>query len=261
LAVGEMPAPLAAFSPDGRSLAVAPGRHARGPALALWELSTGQVRWQPEGPGSPVTALAFSADGKVLVTGHADTTVLLWDVAGRARVGPAPAAADLDRRWADLDSGDARVAFGAVRALAAAPAQAVALVRKRVRPAAGRALAPAEVARLIAELDSEEFQTRERAFAGLARQGGAVEAELRKALAAKPALEPRRRLEQLLRRLHARAVPAEMVRPLRAVEVLEWAGTAQARQALAALAGGWQGSPLTHAAAEALGRLTGPGRR
>jgi WD40 repeat protein len=252
-------------SPDGRSLAVATSAKEwhlaeQQATVTLWELSSGQMRWQSSSVDARIWALAFAPDSKTLAAGHADGTVLLWDVAGRLRGGKALAPAELERRWAELGALDAGAAFAALRALAATPKQAVALVQQRVPPATGKSMPPAVVARLIGELADENFVVRARAHQALAEQGSAVEAALRKALADKPELEARRRLEQLLARLEGKGPPPELRRPLRAVEVLEWVGTAEARQALGRLAKGHPSSALTREAQQALGRLTTGGR-
>jgi hypothetical protein len=59
-----------------------------------------------------------------------------------------------------------------------------------------------QVARWIAELDSDDFAKRDAAVRELEKQGAAVEAALRKALAGRPSPEARRRLSALLDRLH-----------------------------------------------------------
>jgi hypothetical protein len=69
----------------------------------------------------------------------------------------------------------------------------------RPRPAA-----PADarqVQRWIAELDSDDFKKREQAVRELEKEGPAAEATLRKALAARPTPEARKRLSDLLGRL------------------------------------------------------------
>jgi hypothetical protein len=208
-----------AFSPDSRSIALGhevddESENALANAVGLWEVSTGKKRWWSPRVGAAVTALAFSPDGKVLAAAYGDTTVLLWDVTERLLAPPrgaAPSAEELERLWADLDARDGRRAYRAVHALAAAPKEAVPLLRRRVAPAAGKPLAAAEVARRIAELGADDFAVRERAYAALARQGRAVEADLREALGRKPGLEHHRRLERLLDELPRRAVPPELI--------------------------------------------------
>src|SRR5207244_9477435 len=70
-----------AFSPDGRLLAADHGTEVR-----LWEVATGKVARALGGQGSPVRALAFSADGRRLALGTSSeedrrAAVELWDVA------------------------------------------------------------------------------------------------------------------------------------------------------------------------------------
>lgn len=81
--------PLAlAFSPDGKTLSVGTGprdfRLRRPGEIQLWEVETRMLRASLRGHGRAVTSLAYSADGRTLVSGSADTTVRFWDLpAGR----------------------------------------------------------------------------------------------------------------------------------------------------------------------------------
>ena len=95
-----------AFSADGRMMASAGSRmirvwdpyphltgiRPRPPAgdgvIRLWETKSWQERGRFAGHGDGVQALAFSADGRLLVSGNADdATGLVWDVSAAARSG------------------------------------------------------------------------------------------------------------------------------------------------------------------------------
>ncbi len=78
---------------------------------------------------------------------------------------------------------------------------------------------------------------------------------MRQALTDAASLELRRRIESLLGRLNYPLTAPKTIRELRAVEVLEHIGTAQARQVLRKLAEGAAGSRLTDAAKASLERL------
>ena len=68
--------------------------------------------------------------------------------------------------------------------------------------------------------------------------GRAVAPALRNALEGKISLEKRQRLEGLLRKLAAAPLSQELLRRLRAIQVLEQIATPEARQILRALADG-----------------------
>ena len=75
------------------------------------------------------------------------------------------------------------------------------------------------------------------------RLGDLAIAALEKALASKPALETRTRIDRLLEKAD-RMPPPEVLRSLRALEALEHAGTPKARQLLKTLAKGAEGARL-----------------
>jgi WD40 repeat protein len=242
----------AAFSPDGRTLAWAGPKDG---IVRLTELATGKERRRLVGHHCHVNSLAFSADGKVLVTGGDDTTCLVWDVPGQ--IGPGrdrPAAltdAVLSSCWANLRTVDATKAYVALRQLIADPSRAVPFLALRLRPIA--AAETKRVARLLADLDSEEFSNRDEAARELEKIGEMTLPALRKVLAGKASLEMRRRVEQLVDKLEP--LDGERLRSIRAIETLEHIGSPEARQVLLKLAQGALGARQTDEATAALHRL------
>jgi WD40 repeat protein len=240
-----------AFSPDGRSLAVVVGR-ADEAAVTLWELRSGQKRWEALLPAPP-TALAFDPSGRLLITAHADTTALLWDVSGRSRPARVRDARGWDALVGELSSADAKKSFAAQRLLAAAGDRGVAQLARRMR-AAPAALSEKEMAALVKALDDDDPDERARAAAALEGQGKAAEAALSAALKGKPSAELKRAGGALLERIRRGNSP-QALRAARAVEVLEWVGTAEAKRLLTQLAKGRPGAVLTVEAKAALARL------
>jgi hypothetical protein len=163
---------------------------------------------------------------------------------------------ELDGFWDDLAGASAGRALQAVRALAAAPGQSVPFLKARLsaaRPARGPS--DEELARLVRELDDSAFEVRQRAEAQLARAGRSAEPVLRRAVERPPSAEVRRRAERLLEALAPWRLSTEDTRAARGVQALEYAGTAEAREALAALAAGPPAERLTQEAKRAADRL------
>jgi hypothetical protein len=136
--------------------------------------------------------------------------------------------------------------------LAGSP-RAVPFLQKRLHPASSPA--PEGLDRLVRELDDERFEVRDRARQELGRVGPPAVAALRRALAGKPSLEVRRRVEQLLEELDRPAPGAEEMRVLRGVDALERIDGPEARQLLQTLTTGAPDAPLTAEAKAALRRL------
>jgi WD40 repeat protein len=236
-------------SPDGRLIACL--RHDA--TIRVYDALTGDELRRFKDPSGPM-AISFGPDGKTLASGGSDTTVTLWDVkdlAKKAARPEAPSAEQLAALWSDLDGGDGAKAYAAVRALARVPDQAVPLLRDRLTQPA-KAGEPVE--KLIARLDDDQYDVRERASAELEKLGAAAEAALRKALEGKPSPEAKRRIEALLAMRSVAGVTPERRTALRALEVLELAGTPEARRLIKSLAEGPAGAPLTVEARETLDR-------
>jgi hypothetical protein len=219
---------------------------------------TGQRLGQRRGDQADVGVLAFAPDGRKLVSGGRDGTLLLWDVASfqKEQRPRAPKLGPAEERqcWDDLASTDAGRAARALARLRAAPPQAVALVRRQVRPVA--VLTPLEKLQgWIKDLDSGNFTQRQRATAELAKLGYLAEPALKKALEGRPSLEARRRIEGLLDKLPTEEpTSGEDLRGLRAVELLERLAQPEADALLQALWEGAGGARLTREARAALER-------
>src|SRR5205823_6370475 len=112
------------------------------------------------------------------------------------------------------------------------------------------------LARLLDDLDAEDFEKREAASQELARLEEIAGPALRAALKGDPPAETKRRLRELLDKLDRRAPSPEALRHLRAVEALEHSGTPEARRLLEALAAGAPEARLTQESKAALRRLT-----
>jgi RNA polymerase sigma factor (sigma-70 family) len=242
-----------AFSPNDRYLATA--QHTS--EIHLWDVLAGREIGQLTGQEGGAVSLLFTPDGKHLISGGTDTTALTWDLTRLTRGEPGPAARleppTLGALWADLASKDATAAFDALRKLGASPNQAVALIKDRVRPASPPD--PKRLAQLLADLGSDRFELRRQAESELQGLNELAEPALRKALADDPPLDLRKRLERLRDRLSGTLPSAEQMRELRATELLELIGNAEARQVLQTLAGGVRGARLTREASSSLQRL------
>jgi RNA polymerase sigma factor (sigma-70 family) len=233
------------FSPDGRMLVTA-GQNS---SVALWEVASGKERRRLDGHKGSVDVVSFSRDGRLLVTGGSETAALVWELRPRGK----PLTADaLKAAWTDLASDDAARAYRAVQQLAASPADSVPFLKEAlpvVRADEKR------IARLVAQLDSDDFGTREKATSELEAVGEAAVPALRAALAGRPSAELRVRCDGLLAKLDVPASSDGRLRTLRAVEALEQAEGREARDLLRRLADGADGARLTREAKAALKRL------
>jgi WD40 repeat protein len=250
------------FSPNGRYLALPvisktetdhPVRKGENEVVRLFDLLTGCLVHEFKEQGGRIWGLAFSPDGKLFASGGEAGNVIVWDVnevlAKKAVDSPTLTARQLDKLWEDLGGADARIAFQAVGTLALSPKDSVPFLKEHIR-----AVAPADKARcdrLLADMESEDFELREKAARELLKLGDGIRPALRKTLANMPSMEMRRRIELLLSELNT-SLP---IRERRSVEVLEYAGTEEARGLLEELAKGVPEAPLTEEAKAGLERI------
>jgi WD40 repeat protein len=200
-----------------------------------------------------VTGVAFSPDGRILASSSGDTTALLWNVAKLQSLQVKQATRlrpdEITCCWIDLAGENASKAYEAIWTLASAPGQAVPFIKDHLRPAASDGK---RIAQLIADLDSNDFATRNNAIKDLEKLQDFSGPFLREQLKKNLSLEVRRRLEQLLEKIEGPVTDPEQLRGLRAVEILEHIGTSEAREVLQTLA---KGAPETRLTQEAKGSL------
>ena len=249
----------AAFSADSRKIAVGGlkisslfQQRPKRPTIQTFDLVGNRLAGTLLGHAGTVHALSFSPDGRSLASGSADTTAFLWDIAGLDANGHIPAASLTPEQsascWNDL-RGNAEQAYAGMCKLVDHKGTTE-FLRKELQPAP--AAADAEVvARLLLDLDSDQFAVRSKAHEQLGKLGLAAERQLRKVLTSKTTLELRQRVEKLVDTLESL-----QYRTRRAVEVLEWIDTPAAGELLQSLAQGPADDLLTRDAKESLERLS-----
>jgi WD40 repeat protein len=257
-----------AFSPDGRLLVSGVSGHTEfndqfmwgtnifgwkdddEHALRLWDNLTGKELLL--GERKEARAVQVSPDGRTVAWIDEGGIVRLWDLTPEKPLAKHPnglAAKDLEALWKGLLSDDGPAALQAVFTLAGDPAATVAFLKERLKPARG--VDEKRLARLITDLNDEQFDTREAARRELEQLNVLAEPALLKALADKPPIEVEKRIEELLRAIRSEPQPEEL-RCLWAVHVLERIATPEARRLLEALA---EGSPQLRQTAQARSAL------
>jgi RNA polymerase sigma factor (sigma-70 family) len=245
-----------AFTADSRGLIVTDTG-----AITLWNLAAKKPVARHKSPGrfvgsyggSFASSLAVKPDGTVM-TGHSDTTALVWRLAAPVRQPRDLGEQDLLAAWNALAGAEAGKAFAAAAALADSGNGAVKFLCTRLKPVA--APADEQMRKLIAQLGAEEFADREAAERELRALGDAAAPALHAALKAGLSDEQTRRIGPIVRTAEASTIaPGQRLQTVRAVAVLEWIGTKEARDQLKRLAEGVNGARLTREARSAAGRL------
>jgi RNA polymerase sigma factor (sigma-70 family) len=236
------------FSPDGRWLAT--GGDDADYSIRVWEVATGERIPLLIGHTGSAQSFLFAPGGRSLFSGSSDSTILRWDLTGRN--GRKPASLNPERAeesWEGLTQ-DIVKAHRAMWYLVDSPEVSLPLIRKRLPPA--RAVDAERFASLVAALQADSFRERQKAEAALKALGHGAEPSLRKALAAAKDPEVGRRLQAALDYLNE---SREWMRMARAIAVLEYMGTNEARAALKELADGVPEAKLTAEARAALKRM------
>jgi WD40 repeat protein len=260
------------FSPDSRLLVSSTGA-ANAPIaevekqpgeLKVWDVrSLRAVASKGDLSDFRVWLATFSPDGKTIATSSEDDTIKLWEVRGAVA---APTrkiipATSHDAIWADLAEVDARKAAPSLQMLHADPESAVTILKSRLKPVLVEKGLHRQIASWIEELDSDEFQQRERAVRELAKYPLLAEAPIRKVLTGKHSAEFAERARKLLERMQEPLTNPDTIRACRGIEVLEWTGSAEAQMLLKELAAGAPYARATEEARLALERTAKATRR
>jgi len=246
-----------AFSSDSRMLASgSTGQEIGDNQVHLWEVATGSERCALAGHQYTISALAFSPNGNLLVSGSRDGTALVWDVRNLPQLGSQQTgrSRDLLQNWRDLASEDAALAYRSMAALIHRPDPAVPFMKERLRPIV--ALDRSRISGLCSELDSNLFEVRERAARELASQVDVSASQLRKEASRPIAAEARRRLELILATWDEARFSGQQLQSLRALESLERIGTKDVLHIIETIAAGPPDFRITQAAKASVARLS-----
>jgi glucose/arabinose dehydrogenase len=242
-----------ALSPDGRWVASGGGALVR-----VWSLPAGTLAAKVWGHQRSIRRVVFSPDSKLLASCGDQAKAEVWEVG--TVVAPANqkisklSRGDAEGLWADLSTpADASLAWRAIGRWCASPEDAVKFIDEKL----GATVTSGEerIAKLIARLDADSYREREEAQRELEEMGESAGPALRKAMREEQPEEVKTRLAVLLTRLDSPGTSAEVLRGLRAVEVLERIGAPQAREALERVAKARPGSAVAKSAADAVRRL------
>src|SRR5205085_326456 len=129
-----------------------------------------------KGFDAAVTSLAFAPDGRRLVSGLDDSTLLVWDVGAREASPPIKLGAQgVAKAWADLGGADAPKAFRARATLVSSPDEAIALLEDIATPAARQVLETLSKGALAARQTQESRAALERLSQCSAKAPGRIQ--------------------------------------------------------------------------------------
>lgn len=240
-----------AFSPDGRWFATEVDRE-----IWVWNAYTGVKIVAFTGHENGTTFFAFSPDSKSIATAGYDGTVLIWNLSSKVQKLTPPvvrSSQEAQQAWEALKKPDSKTAYQAMNVLTLTPNFTVQKAKEELHAVTG--LTQGQLAQLLGDLDSPQFNLREQATKELKEGEDQVIPALQKLLEGKPSLELKRRAQSILDSIYHGQPSAEALLHLRAIEVLERIGTKPVQIVLETIAQGNSLSQRTKAARAALERL------
>jgi hypothetical protein len=211
------------IAPDGSALAAVDAGET---TIQVWDLARQRTRRQITHNRGQVGSLALSPDGKLLATtGQNGNALFLWNVATRELTQQGPplelSAKELGGLWTDLADKDCDKSEAAWRKLAAAGDKAIPFLKEQIHPIAVPPLDRQHVEKLLTELDSNRFVTREKATKELLSLGELAIDRLQRSLEKPSSEEAQRRAHMVLKKLAEPALTPDRVRALQILELLE----------------------------------------
>ena len=235
-----------AFSRTGRQFALIENRRIR-----VYETASGSIVREHPTTGIVPTCVDFMSDSQGLITGNADSTLIVWDI--HHWRGRKPSPGQLKGLWLKLASLKAETAYRTLWEMAAAGDDAVLFLQSCLHP-----VAPADgkrLKRLLADLEDDAFHVRQAASKDLEHLAYAAAEDLRQAVKTTASPEKRSRIQHLLKLLDATSQSPVYLQQVRAIELLEHLETKKAKQLLERIASGLPIAPITSEARAALNRL------
>src|SRR5262249_2468227 len=156
---------------DGQLLFTASDSDPRGDStIRVWRTATGELlRECKGGHHARITALALSPDSTRLAACDSSNVAMIWDVANlpAPKVTPPLIEKEAESLWQELRNRDGEMAYRAIHRLAETGAASVVLLRQKTKEL--RVPDEKRMAKLLNDMDSDEFDIRETASHELER--------------------------------------------------------------------------------------------